>query len=87
MIAKKSRRTESALCATLEKTFDKGTVLTPVMPKKTIAPSAASINIDQRAFEDTSVGHNNDSSTYRIHDRTNGKIVSSCEQQCSVGYG
>ena len=32
--------------------------------------------VDQRAWKGVSVGHNNDSPTYGIHDSTNGKIVS-----------
>ena len=49
------------------------------MPKKPVALSVASINIDQRVLEDVSMEHKNDSSTYKIHNYTNKKF-SSCEQ-------
>lgn len=46
------------------------TALTASVPKKPIALSAVNVSNDQRALERVSVGYNNDSTTYRIHDRT-----------------
>ena len=68
VIAKQSKRTESACCAISGKAFSKETVLTASIPQKSIAPSSAvCMNIDQRALGNgTTVGHNNDGPTYRI---------------------
>ena len=66
-IAKESKRTELASCATSGKTFFNETVLTAIfspVPQKPIALSAVSMNnIDQRALQNGSVGNNNDSPT------------------------
>ena len=50
------------------------------MSKKPIALSAVSINIGQKALEDVPVGNYKLSSTYNIHDYTNKKVVSPCEE-------
>ena len=50
-IAKESRKTESALCASSERAFGNETILTDIMPRKPITLSAVSIDIDQTALE------------------------------------
>ena len=68
-IANESRRTESALCAISGRAFGNKTVLTDIMSKKPIIPSASvSIDNDQTTLENVSVGHNKDSSTYKNHE-------------------
>ena len=70
-VARESRKTESTFSATSGKTFRKESVLTALVPKKPIALSVGSINID-------SVEDKNNNSTYKIHDYTN--EVNFCEQ-------
>ena len=68
-ISKESKRTESACWAILGKSFGKETGLTASVPQKYIALSSeVSMIIDQRSLLDGSsvVGHDNDSSTYRV---------------------
>ena len=74
-IAKESKRTESALCATSGKTFGKETVLTASLPKQTVVLSVGSINIEQRVVEKTSVENKNNNSTYEIHHNTKEKVI------------
>ena len=50
-IAKESRRTVSALCKISGKTLSKGFVLTTFVPKKPVALSVGSINIDHRVVK------------------------------------
>ena len=75
-IMKESRRTESALCAVSRKTFGKKSVLTALVPKKSVALLliVGSINIDQRVVEDVSMEDNNTGLAYKIHDKTNDKV-------------
>ena len=69
-ITKESRKTESALCAILGKTFGKESVVTALVPKKPVALTVSSINIDS--------GENkNNSSTYKIYNDS--EDVSFCE--------
>ena len=85
---KESKRTESKCCTISGKAFGKETVLTALVPQKTIELSASvSMNIDQRALQDGSsvVANNNDSSTYGIHNRTVGSSTSKRSKvSCSV---
>ena len=55
----KESKTESALGAISGKTFDKGSVLTALVPKKPVGLSVSNINIDQRVVESTSVEDKN----------------------------
>ena len=68
----------------LEKAFGKETVLTASIPQKPLALSSAvcSINIDQRIWENSSVGHNNDSPTYVIHNHTTKTSSKRSELSC-----
>ena len=62
-IATESRRTESVPCAILGKIFGNESVLTTLTPKKPVALSVGSIDVDQRVLENVSVEHKNNSST------------------------
>ena len=66
-IAKESRRTEAALCAMLGKNIGKESILTALVPKKSVALSVGSINVDQKVGENPSVEDKNKSLTYKIH--------------------
>ena len=82
-ITKESKRTELACCAVWGKTFRNETVLTTSLPQKTIAPSAGGMDNDLRALENDSARYNNDSPTYRIHERTSickSSDISCCEK-------
>ena len=50
-IVKQSRKTESSLCTISMKTFRKKSVLKALVPKKSVALSVSSIDIDQRVVE------------------------------------
>ena len=69
--AKESRGTESALCAIPGKPFDKESVLTALVPNKSVA---LLVNIDQRVVENASVEDQNNDSTYKVYDNTNEKV-------------
>ena len=69
-IAKRYKRTESACCAVSWKTFGSETVLMTSVPQKSMAPSAVSMNIDQRAWKKWLSRVHNGSPTCRIHGRT-----------------
>ena len=56
------------------------TLVTALIPNKSIALTAVCINVDQRTLEGVSLWYNKGIPTYRIYDRTNGEIVSFCEQ-------
>ena len=56
MIAKESRRTESAFCAISGKTFGKKSALTALAPKKPVALSVDIINVAQRVVESECLG-------------------------------
>ena len=71
-VARENRRIESALCTISGKTLGKESVLTTLAPKKPVALSVSSINID--SMEDK-----NNNSSYKKHDSTN-EEVSFCEQ-------
>ena len=77
-IEEESRRTQSALWVILGKTFGKESAQTIIVPKKPVALSVASINIDQEVVENASVEDTNNNPTYKIRSNTN--KVSSCEQ-------
>ena len=82
-ISKESKRTESACCAVLGKAFGKEAVLTASVPQKPLVLlSAVCMNIDQRALGNGTVGHNNDSPTYRtLHNLPSTRPkVSCCEK-------
>ena len=71
VIAKESKRTESACCAISGKTFGKETVLMTSVPQNPITlSSAVCMNIDQSSLGNGSIGHNNDRPTYGIHNLT-----------------
>ena len=69
---KKKKRTESASCAISGKPFGKEAVLTVLVPKKHLALSVGSINVD-------SVEDKNNGLTYKIHDNID-EEVRFCEQ-------
>ena len=75
-IAKGSKRKEPACCAIPRKTLGNETVIMASVPRKPIALSAVSINIDQRALANGSAGNNNASPAYRIQDPTSTSISS-----------
>ena len=60
-VAKESKRTESVLSAISGKMFENETVLTTLMPNKSVALSAASINLDQKALKGILVRYIKDS--------------------------
>ena len=60
-VAKESKRTESVLSAISGKMFENETVLTTLMPIKSVALSAASINLDQKALKGILVRYIKDS--------------------------
>ena len=72
-ITKQNKRPESACCAISGRTLCYENVLMASVSHKSIELSAVSMNIDQRALENGSVGYNNDSSTYTIHYPTSTK--------------
>ena len=61
--ATESRRTESVPCAISGKIFGNESVLTTLTPKKPVALSVGSIDVDQRVLENVSVEHKNNTST------------------------
>ena len=77
-IAKKRRRTKSALCVISGETFGRESVLTVLVPKKPVALSVGSINVDQSAVKNILVGDKNGILTYKIHNTK--EDVSFCEQ-------
>ena len=70
VIAKESRRTESALCAISVKNLGKESILTTLAPKKPVAQSIGSINVGQRVVGNIL--------TYKVHDTY--EDVSVCEE-------
>ena len=77
-IAKESRRTETALCAISGEKLGKESVLTALVPKKPVAQSLGSTNINQRVLENPLVEDKTKSLTYKIQESTN--EVSRCEK-------
>ena len=75
-IVKESKIIRSAFCAISGDTFGKESVLTALVPKKSVAPSVGSINVDQRVIKNTLVEDKNEYSTYEyeIHENTNDKV-------------
>ena len=55
-------------------TFGKESLLTALRPKKTVALSVGSFNIDQRVVADASVENKNNISKYKTHDNTNEEV-------------
>ena len=66
IIAKESRRTESALCTISGKKNHKEAVLTTLVPKKSLAQPVGSIKVDQKVGGKTVVEDKNKSLTYKI---------------------
>ena len=70
-IAKKSRRTESSLCAISGKTFRKESALTALVAKKSVAQQIGNIKVHQKAGGKTVVENKNKNLTYKIQENTN----------------
>ena len=78
--AEEGRRTASALCAILGRTFREEAILTALVPVMFIAQPVESSNVDQKVGGKPAVEDKNKSLTYKIQESAN-ELVISCREK------